>query len=80
MSHSTSDAHLIEGRDLMIDEYEELFHSAREMREAQARYRQALTRVGEATKEQGILRADPAYTDWLDPIDERNKVETHENK
>ena len=45
MNHSTSDALLIEWRDKMIDEYEELFHSAREMREAQARYRQARERV-----------------------------------
>ena len=50
MNRSTSDAYLIEGRDRMIDEYEELFHSAREMREAQARYRQALERV-DAAKE-----------------------------
>ena len=57
MSHSTSDAYLIEGRDRMIDEYEELFHSAREMREAQARYRQARDRVN-AVKQ---LTQDAAY-------------------
>ena len=66
MNHSTSDAHLIEGRDQMIDEYEELFHSAREMREAQARYRQARERVDAAQE----LKVDPAYAQWSDRIDD----------
>ena len=65
MSHSTSDAYMIEGRDRMIDEYEDLFHSAREMREAQARYRQARERVEGAKG----ANTDPAYAQWSDQYD-----------
>ena len=76
MNHSTSDAYMIEGRDKMIDEYEELFHSARQMREAQARYRQAQDRVN-AVKQ---LTQDAAYPIWSDEYDSHTKHRRNGNE